>query len=136
MLRFHSGSFPRPSGQSLVEFALTMPFLVLMIMGIFDLGWTVYAKNTLALGAREGARVGVVNQNDDAICAQVRATAQGLALTCSNVTVSRTTSASLDKVVVVSVNYTYQPLTPLIGNWLGINGNWIFSSSATMLAEY
>ena len=113
-----------------------MPFLVLMIMGIFDLGWTVYAKNTLSLGAREGARVGVVNQDDNAVCAQVLATAQGLALTCSNVTVSRTTSAALDKVVVVGVNYAYQPLTPLLGNWLGVGGNWIFSSSATMLAEY
>ena len=136
MLRSHSNSGRYQTGQSLVEFALTMPFLVLMIMGIFDLGWTVYAKNTLSLGAREGARVGVVNQDDNAVCAQVLATAQGLALTCSNVTVSRTTSAAQDKVVVVGVNYAYQPLTPLLGNWLGVGGNWIFSSSATMLAEY
>lgn len=49
-------------GQGLVEFALVFPLIVLIIFGIFDLGRAVYAYNTLANAARQGARVAAVNQ--------------------------------------------------------------------------
>jgi Flp pilus assembly protein TadG len=52
------------SGQGLTEFALVFPIIVLLIMGIFDLGRAVYAYNALSNAAREGARVGSVNQLD------------------------------------------------------------------------
>jgi hypothetical protein len=49
-------------GQSLVEFALVFPLLILFLFGLFDLGRAVYAYNTVANAAREGARVATVNQ--------------------------------------------------------------------------
>jgi Flp pilus assembly protein TadG len=49
-------------GQGLVEFALVFPLIVLILFGIFDLGRAVYAYNTLANAARQGARVAAVNQ--------------------------------------------------------------------------
>ena len=49
-------------GQSLVEFALALPLLILLLMGIFDLGRAVYAYNTIANAAREAVRVGIVDQ--------------------------------------------------------------------------
>jgi Flp pilus assembly protein TadG len=49
-------------GQGLVEFALVFPLIILIIFGIFDLGRAVYAYNTLANAARQGARVAAVNQ--------------------------------------------------------------------------
>lgn len=49
-------------GQSLVEFALILPVVLLLIFGILDLGRGVYAYNTVANAARQGARVATVNQ--------------------------------------------------------------------------
>jgi Flp pilus assembly protein TadG len=51
----------RRSGQALVEFALVVPFLLLLILGIVDFAraWNVYQMLTDA--AREGAREAVVD---------------------------------------------------------------------------
>jgi Flp pilus assembly protein TadG len=59
----HGGPLSRRAGgQSLAEFALVLPILVLLIFGIVDLGRGVYAYNTIANAARQGARVATVNQ--------------------------------------------------------------------------
>lgn len=42
-------------GQSLVEFALILPILLLLVMGTFDLGRLFYIKIALESSAREGA---------------------------------------------------------------------------------
>lgn len=47
-------------GQTLVEFALTVPILLLLCVGMLDIGWGVYYYNTLSNCAREGARFGIV----------------------------------------------------------------------------
>lgn len=54
-----------PRGQTLVEFALVLPVLMLVVLGIFDLGRGVYAYNTVANAARTGARIAAVNQLPD-----------------------------------------------------------------------
>lgn len=46
--------------QSLVEFALVLPVILLIITGIFDLGRAVWQENTLAYAAREGTRLAIV----------------------------------------------------------------------------
>ena len=47
-------------GTSIVEFAVLTPILLLIVMGIVDLGRAVYYKNSLENAAREGARAGIV----------------------------------------------------------------------------
>jgi hypothetical protein len=49
-------------GQSLVEFALVFPIIMLLIAGFFEIGRAVFDYNTLANAARQGARVATVNQ--------------------------------------------------------------------------
>jgi Flp pilus assembly protein TadG len=49
-----------PGGQSLVEFALVLPIVLLLFMGLFDLGRVVYAQYTINQDSREGARRGQV----------------------------------------------------------------------------
>ncbi len=49
-------------GQSLVEFALVVPIVVLLLIAVFDVGRGVYAYTSIANAARVGARVAVVNQ--------------------------------------------------------------------------
>jgi hypothetical protein len=52
-------------GQALVEFALIFPVFILLLVSIFDLGHVVWANNSLATAAREGARVAVVHGGSD-----------------------------------------------------------------------
>ncbi len=55
----------RSRGQSLVEFSLVIPIILLVIVGFFEIGRAVFAYNTIANAARQGARVAVVNQLAD-----------------------------------------------------------------------
>jgi len=48
-------------GQALVEMALMLPVLVLLLVGVFDLGRAVWLSNSLATAVREGTRYGVVH---------------------------------------------------------------------------
>jgi Flp pilus assembly protein TadG len=48
-------------GQSLIEFALTLPILLLVITGTFDVARAVWQENTLAYAAREGTRYAIVH---------------------------------------------------------------------------
>jgi len=51
----------RSLGQGLVEFAVVMPVFLMLLMGAVDLGRVVWATNSLASGAREGARFAIVH---------------------------------------------------------------------------
>ncbi len=51
----------RERGAALVEFALVMPFLILLLIGIVEFSW-VFAQNLdVRHGAREAARLAAVN---------------------------------------------------------------------------
>ncbi len=51
----------RDEGQSLIEFALILPIMLLVIFGIIDLARAVWQENTLAYAAREGTRYAIVH---------------------------------------------------------------------------
>ncbi|HWH24944.1 MAG TPA: TadE family protein [Candidatus Limnocylindria bacterium] len=46
----------RDAGQALVEFAVVLPLLLVLLLGMIDLGRVVWAHDTAANAAREGAR--------------------------------------------------------------------------------
>jgi Flp pilus assembly protein TadG len=48
-------------GQAMVEFAVILPILLILIMGIIDFGWLFYNQLALNNSCREGARFAVVN---------------------------------------------------------------------------
>jgi len=56
--------FDKQNGQSLVEFALVMPILLIFIMGMIEYGWILNAKINLTSAAREGIRTAVVSTDD------------------------------------------------------------------------
>jgi hypothetical protein len=120
----------------MIEFALTLPILVLILMGIFDLGFAVYADNTLTLSSREGARVGIVNPNEGAIQQRVIDTAQGLRLSTPQVTVSYPPGGrSRGFPVTVTASYNWTPITPIIGDFLGGAGFLVLKGSSSMVVE-
>src|SRR5437588_9768623 len=47
--------------QSLVEFSLLLPLMLLIITGLIDVGRAVWEENTLAYAAREGTRYAIVH---------------------------------------------------------------------------
>ncbi|MFD1707623.1 TadE/TadG family type IV pilus assembly protein [Siminovitchia sediminis] len=54
-------------GQSLVEFALILPILLLIFAGIFDFGRVIYAHQQLELVTQEAVRLGGLGENDSTI---------------------------------------------------------------------
>jgi len=55
------------SGQSSTEFALVVPFLIFMILVVFQLGYLVYLQNLVEHAAHESTRiVATCNSNSDA----------------------------------------------------------------------
>ncbi len=110
-------------GQGMVEFALVIVFLVLIIMGIADLGRAVYYNNSISAAAREGARQAMsCGASGETNCATqdaatktfVLGTVAGIPIDASNITISPTTRGFGD-VVTVTVTATYIPITPLLG---------------------
>lgn len=55
----------RDQGQTLLEFALVIGFLLLLLFGIIDFSRLFFAYATMSNGVREGARYAIVNPGDD-----------------------------------------------------------------------
>lgn len=121
-------------GQSLVEFALILPVLVLLLMGVFDFGRAIYAFNAVSNAAREGARTAIVDQSSAsgvpvaATEAANQATALGLDPSdTAEVEVqylmpdlgSSCPSRGIGCVAQVRVQYQFVAITPVIGNIIG-----------------
>jgi hypothetical protein len=51
-------------GANLVEFAIVMPFLLLLIFGLIEFAWLFSQNLDVRHGAREGARIAAVNFPD------------------------------------------------------------------------
>lgn len=51
-------------GASLVEFAVVMPLLLLLVLGIIEFGFVLAQMNEMRHGAREGARYAAVSRPD------------------------------------------------------------------------
>lgn len=74
-MRYRPGFGRNENGQSLVEFAIVVPVLLLLLIGIVEFGWLFNGQITLTAAAREGARAGVTgatNEGHDRIRDAVR----------------------------------------------------------------
>lgn len=137
----------RAGGQSLVEFALVIPIIVLLVAAFVEIGRAVFAYNTIANAARQGARVAAVNQiavlTD---CDQSRpiedpsephwsyrgcaiAAAGALGITTSNVsiayapppgtTLSCSPTLHVGCIASITVTYDYSVATPFVSLFIG-----------------
>ena len=52
----------RRGGQSLVEFVLILPVLLILLFGIIEFGLLLYNKQVITNASREGARYGIVSR--------------------------------------------------------------------------
>lgn len=58
-------------GQALAEFAIVLPVLLLLLMGVFDFGRAIVMQTSLTNGVREGARLASVNQDKPTVTQRV-----------------------------------------------------------------
>lgn len=124
-------------GQSVVEFAMTLPVFLLLVVGIFDLGLGVASYSLLTNVAREGARTGIIPATSDAdILAAVNSQTLFLGnIPSGSITITPSTQADRRSGgnITVSVDYQYHPVTPLLSNVVG--STITMSASSTMLIE-
>jgi Flp pilus assembly protein TadG len=99
-------------GQNLVEFALIVPFFLLLVFAIVDFGMGFHAYITITNSAREGARLGAVGGDADEIEDKVRSTADSLDDDKMTVTVVNAEGDPGEEVE-VQVEYDYDLITPL-----------------------
>ena len=137
-------------GQALIETALVLPVLVLLLIGIFDLGRAVWLSNTLATAVREGSRYGIVHgaqsgtpsgpgsgtytppNIDTAVTASVQRYATGV----PNMTVLSTWpdgNANRGSRIVVTASFPFIPILSqaFLGNALRVT----MQSSSTLVIE-
>lgn len=117
----------RGRGQTLVEFGLVLPVFMLLLVGLFDMGRAVLYYNSISNGSREAVRLAIVDQNVTAIRQEAIDSAGAvMALDASDVTVSFLapdlsttapcpTSKLIGCVVMVRIDYEFQPATPFVG---------------------
>ncbi|MGZ8771083.1 MAG: TadE/TadG family type IV pilus assembly protein [Aeromicrobium sp.] len=123
----------RGEGQSLVEFAVTLPIFLLLLAGIVDFGMGLYSQMTIINAAREGARLGVVEFSvaepadfdtvEGLVVDRVTAMSNGLDASQLEILVECQPAGCVSgDAVVVNVNYDYRMIWPLaFGNSIGLS---------------
>jgi Flp pilus assembly protein TadG len=116
-------------GASAVEFALIVPLLVLLVLGIAEFGHAFQVQGTLSAAAREGARA-MALQNDPAAArpaARNAASALSPSLTNAQIAITPascpTTGATAN--VRVTISYPMPYLTGFFGSGLGLTGSGV-----------
>lgn len=128
-MRSRISSTDSQRGQTLVEFAITLPILIILLVGIVDGGRLVYVQNAISQAAREGARWGSVQGRSTSsggrltVAAETRSRMAAVpnsivTVTCESggVTVS---SCGTNDILVVRVDTQVQLATPLLGQIFG-----------------
>lgn len=133
------------SGNSMIEFALTLPILMLILVGIIEFGAITYNKAVITNASREGARYGIVFRTPSYASTSEIATytenyCQGKLITFgstpANVTVTVTQSSvtpTFGDTLTVTVDFIYTDL--VLHNFLNLGQSHQLQSSTTMTYE-
>lgn len=111
-------------GAAAVEFALILPVLLLLLLGIIQFGITFYQWIEMEHAAREGARWGSLGYTATDIRAKVKEAAPGLSPALSDAQITVTPTNPWDypgEPVKVAITYD-TPVLPIIGPIIGQTG--------------
>lgn len=136
------------AGQSLVEFAIVLPILLALVIGIFEFGRAWNVHQVLTNAAREGARMAVVANgisagSEEGVRGAVNAYMDNAALSSTGRTITITGfNSGTGNPVTVRVQYAYEfqflgPIVGFLGDGAGdgVPGAITLSSSAVMRNE-
>jgi hypothetical protein len=129
-------------GQSLIEFALLLPLLLVVVMALFDIGRAIFHYSILNTAVREGTRFAIVQSNCDyrefpcacdgdyldsypLDCTDAESTANTnicnevigklydiSALADSTITIDHAVSGTDDPMIIIDIDYLFEPITP------------------------
>ncbi|MDX9952999.1 MAG: pilus assembly protein [Anaerolineae bacterium] len=120
-----------PPGQTLVEFALVLPLVLLLLVGIAEFTIVVLSYNTLADAARQGARYSAVHPDDIAGIESVARDAAAW-MDQTRLTVSISSMGAMR----VETTYDLDLLTGFIIEAVGGNRTLRLRAVSTMQMEY
>jgi Flp pilus assembly protein TadG len=106
-------------GQSLVEVALAIPILILIVMGILDLGRAYFTYVALSDAAAEGAAYAAIHPAETTqIVARTTDSASGMVVLGPEMVSIDYTDLTPGSSITVTVEYEYQILTPIINSFV------------------
>ncbi len=105
----------REKGQSLVEFAIVLPFLLVILAGVLDVGRLYYISVSISDAAAEGAAYAAINPNNTAeIVARAQAASTGMVEVQEDMVMVDCPVIASGQPVTVTVNYDFVVATPLL----------------------
>jgi Flp pilus assembly protein TadG len=145
----------RRRGQSLLEFALVVPVLLVILLGIIEFGWYIKNQLTISNATREGARIASIGKTQSEIKDRIKNSAKPLVLTDTNITLQQSTNngssygafpaddntvtpamngVERPNLIKVQVQYTHRTLTnfPVLATALN---NKVITIAVTMVRE-
>jgi len=123
------------SGTALIEFALVLPILCVLAMGMLDFGRAFHMKGLLDQAAREGARIAVVTTPDpDLVAARVNSVLGSGGIASETIAVLGPDAAHM---VTVTVTSTFTFITPGVFALIGADagGNILMTGQCVMRFE-
>jgi Flp pilus assembly protein TadG len=112
------------TGQATVEFALALPIVLIVILGMTQVGVAIRNELAVELAAREGARAASVSASPQSAASAAATAAVDLRIAVS----TRVTATS----VTVTVTYVDPTDVPIIGQFIGPSTH---QAAATMALE-
>ena len=120
------------SGAELIEFSLTLPLLLLIVLGIIEFGFVFREYEIVTNAAREGARIAILpSYTDDDVTARVEEYLETAGLDLANVTTldpGTATAVTLDSgacISLVEVFVEYDHAVPFISGIASFFGSSI-----------
>jgi Flp pilus assembly protein TadG len=129
----HGGS-SADRGAVAVEFALLLPFLLLIVLGIIDFGRMLNAQETLTQAAREGARLAALGQSNANVTSRTQGAATGLSPVGVSIPSACAVGAGSGSNGAVQASYNFQ-FTPGLGYIVSLFGGTGLSGQITLSAQ-
>lgn len=111
--------FRNQKGQSLVEFAIILPLILLIVMGIAQFGLLFNSYLTIQNATREGARTGVVGGTNSEIRQSILNTSPYLKEDNLTIHINPKDNRRSGETLTVQIIYSYPLTVPIINNILG-----------------
>jgi Flp pilus assembly protein TadG len=117
-------------GATAVEFALIVPLLIVLLLGIAEFGRAFQVQGTLSAAAREGVRVMALQNDPTAARTAVRNAATSLdpTITDAEIAISPATCPTTNSgstSVRLTISYPMPYLTGFFGSGLGLTGTGV-----------
>jgi Flp pilus assembly protein TadG len=116
-------------GASAVEFAMIVPLLIMLVIGIAEFGHAFQVQGTLSAAAREGVRAMALQNDPSAARTAVRNAAASLSPAVTNTQIAVTPSACPTTGgptnVRVTISYRMPYLTGFLGSGLTLSGTGV-----------